>query len=139
MSQIIELLEKARSVARVAEPNKAGYECIEQHIEQALTLLEQQPTAGDFTSNVRLNLVNWKEHIPGLFDVRVRTIIKWLEEACDHLDISEASRKDLLKALRKYGNHKLPCKHRGLNMREDWSCTCGLSTAISKAKKLVTK
>jgi len=42
--EIIEPLEKARAVARVAEPNKAGYKCIEQHIDQALTRLKQQPS-----------------------------------------------------------------------------------------------
>ena len=42
--EAIALLEKARSVARVAEPNKAGYECIEQHIDQALTILKRPKT-----------------------------------------------------------------------------------------------
>ena len=63
--------------------------------------MSKQIKAGKFTSKVRLNVGNWKPAISE--DVRVRGIIKWLEEACDRLDASEASRKELLEACKAAG------------------------------------
>lgn len=41
--EAIDWLEKARAIARVAEPNKEGQKAIEYHIDQAIAVLTKQP------------------------------------------------------------------------------------------------
>ena len=97
--EAIELLEKARSVARVAEANKAGYKCIEQHIDQALTLLKQQPPASEFTKRVRI-----------LLTTQDRTaVVQDAYDLCGRLDRAEASNKDLLTALEQIRDLETEC------------------------------
>lgn len=66
--------------------------------------LKQQTPAGDFTKKVRLNLSNWKPVI-SMDDVRIRTIVKWLEEACEFLDAKQQPLAgDFTEKLRKFVN-----------------------------------
>ena len=58
---------------------------------------KDQPSS-EFTKKVRLNLENWGTVLEIQEDVRVRTIVDWLKEACKIIGKSEASRKELLEA-----------------------------------------
>ncbi len=96
MSQVIELLEKAKQFT--------GTTGCSRKIDQALAILKQpkdQPSS-EFTKKVRLNLENWGTVLGIQEDVRVRTIVDWLKEACKIIGKSEASRKELLEALENY-------------------------------------
>jgi len=111
--EIIEPLEKARAVARVTEPNKAGYKCIEQHIDQALNFVKQQPPVGEFTKIFRADCevairdcdISEKQiqnvlNNTGLLGIKVRLSEgrragKQGLEACDRLDSAESINADL--------------------------------------------
>lgn len=87
-----------------------------------ITLLKQQPPAGEFTKEAREKVT---EH---------RIIVgNYLLEACDRLDRAEAINKDLLEALKKYGQHSQECHDE--RYPEAWHCICGFETAIAKAKE----
>lgn len=65
-----------------------------------MTEIKEQPPAGEFTKEVRLNVGNWEESIlRKTQDIRVVEIIKWLKVACDRLDASEAENKALRRPL----------------------------------------
>ena len=61
------------------------------NINQALTLLKQQPTAGEFTKNIREDFSDLPE---GMMDYTIASLL----EACDIIDTAEAIKKDLLEA-----------------------------------------
>lgn len=99
--EAIELLEKARKwileEGGVVCPHKFGTckhdndNCPVFCVDQALTLLKQQPAAGDFTKECRELLRK------GVVDEQWE-IATLLRKACDRLDRAESTNKDLLAA-----------------------------------------
>jgi len=124
--EIIKPLEKARAVARVTEPNKAGYKCIEQHIDQALNFVKQQPSQQEcdaamvegFEHTISKEDEEWmnapmgtpKQQPPAeAFTKNIRDVLKVMdkdgkfhrkimEEACNIIDSAESINADLLAA-----------------------------------------
>jgi len=59
----------------------------------------QQPLAGKFTTQVRMNLEGWNTVLSLQEDCRIRTIVDWLKKSCDIIDQAEADKAELLGAL----------------------------------------
>lgn len=99
MSQEIrELLESIKVVP--AEDDSEGNTCCKMKVNdykkifQVLTLLKQQPPAGEMTKMICLNLDNWEESLlKDTKDIRIVEIIKWLKVVCERLDRAEAISK----------------------------------------------
>ncbi len=99
---------------------------------------KDQPSS-EFTKELRQKLSDSCcaiiEDVPGwrslVADARAMSF-----EACKRLDTSEASRKELLEALKKYGRHGVVggdiCEK---SKHSDYNCTCGFEAAIAKAEK----
>lgn len=83
IKEAIDLLEKAKKSMHY---QSVGFD----YIDQALTLLKQQPTAGDFTKEFR----KFIEH--PLTTLRLKRWHTKSREACDIIDRAEARLKDLL-------------------------------------------
>ena len=124
--EIIDLLEKARRwillEGGVVCPHKFGLckhdneNCPVFCIDQALTLFKQQPKAGEFTNQVRLNLENWKSALDIQTDVRVRTVVRWLNEALviiDEQKVQLKAKDELLFAYESVRAPKLKIKRDG--------------------------
>lgn len=95
---------------------------------QALAILKEQPLAGEITKKVRTTLgtaLQCGRATGYIFDEEELYEIKKL---CDRLDTSEARLKDLLEALRKYGDHEPGC------VKGD-ACHCGYEATIANAPK----
>ena len=107
--EIIDLLEKAKTklaaieIRTKARPQvkdkgdkpawimaKSGFECID----QALTLLKQQPTAGEFTKELRRRVTGYRKLVSPFAQDPI-SILSRAEEACDRLDRAEARLKEL--------------------------------------------
>ena len=89
--KIIDLLEKAKQFT--------GTTGCSRRINQAITLLKQQPTASEFTKENRSYFTLLpEEECDTLIQKAVRHCSLVIQEACDRLDTSEASRKELLEA-----------------------------------------
>lgn len=122
-------------------------------IKLALTLLKQQPKAGEFTKKMR-------EKYKYAIDNKLCVSAVVYEEALKRLDTAEAINKEktialaneledckpyagamqMRKALKirnkdllRYGHHDSPCAGI-LDLNEDSECTCGFEAAISKAR-----
>lgn len=97
MREIRELLEKAETKLLCTDDRLRPLG----DIQQALTLLKQQPPVSDFTKKVRLDLENWTSALGINADVRVATVVGWLKEALKIIDRAEASKAELLKACKR--------------------------------------
>lgn len=86
MREIRELLEKAETKLLCTDDRLRPLG----DIQQALTLLKQQPPVSDFTKKVRLDLENWTSALGINADVRVATVVGWLKEALEIIDQLQA-------------------------------------------------
>lgn len=97
---------------------------------------EQRPTAGEWTKEIRDYIADfiYAEQHGVSMQHKPRCLEKDLIEACDRLDKAEATNKDLLEALEKYGRHGVVggdiCEK---SKHSDYNCTCGFEAAIAKA------
>lgn len=125
--EIIELLE---TQAKDINSLKTFLKVTEIGNKEALVLLKQQPPAGEFTKTIRgvvADFVGVYGHQTDFFPpVSPKTII----DLCDRLDTAEASHKELLEALEKYGQHSQECHDE--RYPERWHCICGYEAAIAK-------
>ena len=85
IQEIIDLLEKAKEDVFSARAMEA--------VDQALTLLKQQPTAGEFRQKVTCALLDSRS-----IEEQCKVALKLLHEAEDIIDTVEAINKDLLEA-----------------------------------------
>jgi len=85
----------------------------------------QQPSS-EFTKKVRLNLENWGQVLGIQGDVRIMTIVGWLNEACKRLDESE----EFVKECREYIN--------GSPVMSNNNCK-GYAERLKKALEIIAK
>ena len=142
--EIIDLLEKIQSNLKLCLLH--NHEEEQKYVDQALTLLKQQPTAGEFTKKIRSFVKMYENEIPK------RAEITFLKEACDRLNRAEAINKDLLVELEKvnqcfkckfgyrtseltcpgHADAELPCA----GFEEYYDSNLALEAVITKAKKV---
>ncbi len=155
-TEAIELIEKLADENKW-EKNRDGYwvyseTCPCVIARQAIAKLKEHPSASEFTKRFRATCevayrdcnISEKQiqnvlNNTGLLGLRVRLLegmsaAKDGLEACDRLDRSESSRKELLDALKKYGNHQEGCilsyKYKPTGLR----CTCGFDAITTNNK-----
>lgn len=87
-----------------------------------IKLKAEQPPAGEFTKEMRLTY----ELRPKIIEGKIAA--KHIFDLCDRLDCSEASRKKLLEALERYGDHEPGC------IKGD-ACICGFEAALAAEKE----
>ena len=111
---------------------------LKEYVQQALALLKQQPTAGEFTKKIRSFVKLYENETPR------RAEITFLQEACDRLDRAESINKDLLTAceiglkkalgiIRIANEVNIPLDTQG--RRENDKDIKQIKAAIAKAKK----
>ncbi len=122
--QAIALLEK---VDKHIIHHTCGYtvtqdlKTLKDYVRQAVTLLKQQPAAGDFTKKFRILLATQDRTV----------VVRDAYKACDRLDRAASTNKDLLAACK-------DCAATFVGLQEGsigWQAMKKVEAAISKAKK----
>ena len=126
--EAITLLKKALKKGKDNLPNTW-------EINQALALIKEQPPVGEFREIVEIRL---PASLPGSYEGMkslCATLTDTANEACDRLDASESSRKELVTALESFP-HKLESQthEQFYNCCMSWVRTNG-QTVIIKANK----